>query len=149
MVGDLASLQPSLRRLSLEHCSLTLEWLLASCLSSLPPSLPSPPWSSLSSLTVQHCSLSSLGPALQHAPALTSLDCSHNRLTCSAGLEALAHLSCLLLAYNLLASLPCLHPEAPLTVLAMAYNRLEQVAGLEVLPCLLHLDVSGTTSVIL
>ena len=29
----------------------------------------------------------------------------------------------------------------------MAYNRLEQVAGLEALPCLLHLDVSGNSSI--
>ena len=75
-VGDLAVLQGSLLSLSVDHCSVSLELLLASSLSSVPS--PSP-WPALSSLTVTHCCLDKLGTPLALLPALTHLDCSHNK----------------------------------------------------------------------
>ena len=96
--------------------------------------------------------LTSLSPALSLAPGLTSLDCSHNRITgkCSfrysldeievnnpnadltsdcTGLESLSLLSCLSLSFNVLTYVPSIHPSAPLTTLRLSYNNIEQVTG--------------------
>ena len=77
LVGDLASLQASLLSLSVDHCSVSLELLLASSLSKVPSPTP---WPALTSLTLTHCSLDKLGSPVALLPALTYLDCSHNRL---------------------------------------------------------------------
>ena len=87
--------------------------------------------------------LTSLSSALSLASSLTSLDCSHNRITgqrekvfifpnillssdCT-GLESLSLLSCLSLSYNVLTYVPSVHPSAPLTTLRLSYNNIEQV----------------------
>ena len=88
--------------------------------------------------------MTSLSSALSLASSLTSLDCSHNRITgqrdkvfifiihitllsdCT-GLESLSLLSCLSLSYNVLTYVPSVHPTAPLTTLRLSYNNIEQV----------------------
>ena len=71
--------------------------------------------------------LTSLSPALSLAPGLTSLNCSHNRISDCSGLESLALLSSLSLSYNLLTHVPSTHPSAPLASLSLCYNNIEQV----------------------
>ena len=67
-------------------CSLTVEWGgTVSNLTSLLGSAPA--WPALTSLSLTHCSLTSLSPALATAPNLSSLDCSHNQLAACPGLD--------------------------------------------------------------
>ena len=74
LVGDLASLQASLLAVSVDHCSISLESLFASS-----PLYSPIPWLALTSLSLTHCSVDMLGSPLTLLPALTYLNCSHNR----------------------------------------------------------------------
>eukprot|EP00092_Neocalanus_flemingeri_P010449 GFUD01011260.1.p1 GENE.GFUD01011260.1~~GFUD01011260.1.p1 ORF type:complete len:1434 (+),score=529.61 GFUD01011260.1:103-4404(+) len=140
LIQDLDSVRPQLRSLSVTKCSFGVEELLSACLGSQPT--PSP-WSSLSNLTMSHCSLTTLSAALSCTPHLTHLDCSHNQLSTTPGLELLSNLSHLILSYNHLARVPPTHDSALLTHLSLAYNRLEQLSPLSDLAYLEQLDLSG------
>lgn len=74
LVGDLASLQASLLAVSVDHCSISLESLFASS-----PLYSPTPWLALTSLSLTHCSVDKLGSPLTLLPALTYLNCLHNR----------------------------------------------------------------------
>ena len=87
-IGDLVTLRPRLASLGLARCpEVRLGELLTSCLGSCSPSLASS-WAQLTVLAVSHCGLTSLSPALQLAPHLTHLDCSHNKITGEAACSA-------------------------------------------------------------
>jgi len=140
LIQDLDSVRPQLRSLCLTKCSFSVEQLLSLCLGSQPT--PSP-WSSLSHLTMSHCSLTTLSSALTCTPHLTHLDCSHNMLSTTPGLELLSNLSHLNLSYNNLSRVPPTHDQALLTHLSLAFNRLEQLSPLSDLSYLEQLDLSG------
>ena len=100
---------------------------LSSCLGSAPhPSS----WARLTVLNVSHCDLRRLGDSLAWAPALTKLDCSHNKISDSAGLELLSQLTHLNLSYNRLGEVPSLHPASALCVLLLSYNNIEQLGAI-------------------
>ena len=87
-IGDLVTLRPHLASLGLARCpEVRLGELLTSCLGSCSPSLASS-WAQLTVLAMSHCGLTSLSPALQLAPHLTHLDCSHNKITGDTSLVA-------------------------------------------------------------
>jgi len=140
LIQDLDSVRPQLRSLALSKCSFGVEQLLSLCLGSQPnPS----PWSSLSHLTMSHCSLTTLSSSLSCTPHLTHLDCSHNLLSTTPGVELLSNLSHLNLSYNNLSRVPPTHDSALVTHLSLAYNRLEQLSPLSELTYLEQLDLSG------
>ena len=76
-VQDLVQLRSQLQSLSLVRCTrVDPTSPLDTCLCSSPqPDM----WSQLTVLTVSHCNLTCLSPALQYTPYLTHLDCSHNK----------------------------------------------------------------------
>ena len=79
-----------------------------------------------------------LGPCLQWTPGLTRLDCSHNAISDSLGLEMLSHLTHLNMSYNKLSHVPTFYPDLALSVLLLGYNNIEQlepIAALEHLVC--------------
>jgi len=140
LIQDLDSIRPKLRSLSLTKCSFSVEQLLSLCLGSQPT--PSS-WSSLSHLTMSHCTLTTLSSSLSCTPHLTHLDCSHNMLSTTPGLELLSNLSHLNLSYNNLSRVPPTHDQALMTHLSLAFNRLEQLSPLSDLLYLEQLDLSG------
>ena len=78
-VQDLVQLRSQLQSLLLVRCTrVSLSSLLDTCLGS---SSSPDTWSQLTTLTVSHCNLTCLSPALQYTPYLTHLDCSHNKIT--------------------------------------------------------------------
>ena len=78
-VQDLVQLRSQLKSVSLVRCTrVSLSSLLDTCLGSSPAP---DTWSQLTRLTVSHCNLTCLSPALQYTPYLTHLDCSHNKIT--------------------------------------------------------------------
>ena len=108
---------------------------ISSCLGSA-PSVSA--WTRLSVLKVSHCDLKCLGPCLQWTPGLTRLDCSHNAISDSFGLETLSQLSHLNMSYNKLSHVPTFYPDLALSVLLLGYNNIEQlgpIAALEHLVC--------------
>ena len=129
-----------LESLSVSRAQLSVCSLLSSCLGSAPRPAP---WTSLSQLSLTHCQLASMSPALSLVPGLTSLDCSHNRITDCTGLESLALLSCLSLSYNLLTYVPTIHPSAPLTTLRLSYNNIEQLGPVSEMGQLEHLELAA------
>ena len=100
---------------------------LSSCLGSAPS--PSS-WSRLRVLSVAHCDLRRLGDSLQWTPGLARLDCSHNKMADTAGLELLSQLTHLNISYNRLDEVPTLHPDTPLSLLLLSYNNIEQLGPL-------------------
>jgi len=140
LIQDLDIIKPQLRSLSLTKCSFSVEQLLYSCLGSQPT--PSP-WSSLSHLTMSHCSLSTLSSSMSCTPHLTHLDCSHNMLSTTPGLELLSNLSHINLSYNNLSRVPTTHDQALVTHLSLAFNKLEQLSLLSDMPYLEQVDLSG------
>lgn len=140
-ISDLDTLRPQLESLVVSRAShLSVSTLLSSCLGSAPSPAP---WSSLRQLSLTHSQLTSLSPALSLAPSLTSLDCSHNRITDCTGLESLPLLSCLSLSYNVLTYVPSLHPSAPLTTLRLSYNNIEQLGPVSEMGQLEHLELAA------
>lgn len=140
LIQDLHIIRPQLRSLSLNKCYFSVEELLSSCLGSQPTSSP---WSSLSHLTMSHCSLITLSSSLSCTPHITHLDCSHNMLSTTPGLEMLSNLSHLNLSYNNLSRVPTTHDQALLTHLSLAFNKLEQLTLLSDLLYLEQVDLSG------
>jgi len=140
LIQDLDIIKPRLRSLCLTKCSFSVEQLLSSCLGAQPA--PSP-WSSLSHLTMSHCSLATLSSSLSCTPHLTHLDCSHNTLSTTPGLELLSNLSHINLSYNNLSRVPTTHDQALITHLSLAFNKLEQLSLLSDMPYLEQVDLSG------
>ena len=65
---------PFFLTVSVDHCSISLESLFASS-----PLYSPIPWLALTSLSLTHCSVDKLGSPLTLLPALTYLNCLHNR----------------------------------------------------------------------
>ena len=91
------------------------------------------PWTKLSVLKVSHCDLKCLGPCLQWTPSLTRLDCSHNAISDSSGLELLSQLTHLNMSYNKLYHVPTFYPDLALSVLLLGYNNIEQLGPITAL----------------
>ena len=94
-------------------------------------------------LKVSHCDLKCLGPCLELTPSLTRLDCSHNAISDTAGLEMLSQLTHLNLSYNKLTHVPTFYPDLALSVLLLGYNNIEQLGPLTALDQLVMLDLAG------
>ena len=97
---------------------------ISSCLGSTPSVCP---WPKLSVLKVSHCDLTCLGSCLQWTPALARLDCSHNAISDTSGLEMLRQLTHLNMSFNKLSHVPTFYPGLALSVLLLSYNNIEQL----------------------
>ena len=122
----------------ISHISPPLSGQISSCLGSA-PSVSA--WTGLSVLKVSHCDLQCLGPCLQWTPGLTRLDCSHNAISDTSGLEMLSQLTHLNLSYNKLSQVPSFYPDLALSVLLLAYNNIEQLGPLTALQQLVMLEI--------